>query len=154
MKVFLKNIFKERTKFDGLQVEATNEKIQSKIRDSYGPLANIWQYLEGLNAAKKETVNVNMEHLLSCTQQTILLFQQSLNIMMYHRKYYALLSIMSHAGCQAKLQVKVSYQVTKDTCLGKNSKHILRKTRGQKVKPCLLSNQRRSMDISFEEILY
>lgn len=99
MEVCLKNIFKERTKFDGLQVEATNEKIQSKIRDSYGPLANIWQYLEGLNAAKKETVNVNMEHLLSCTQQTILLFQQSLNIMMYHRKYYALLSIMSHAGC-------------------------------------------------------
>lgn len=52
---FMKEILKERTKSNELQVEATIEKIQNKTRDIYCPLANIWQYLGALNTAKDET---------------------------------------------------------------------------------------------------
>ena len=39
----------------------------------------MWQYLEGLYAPKDEGVDVDMEHLLLCTEQTILLLEQTLN---------------------------------------------------------------------------
>ena len=70
---FMKEILKEGTKPDELQVEATIEKIQNKTRDIYGSLANIWQYLEGLNAALDDTVDIDMKYLLSCIQQVVLL---------------------------------------------------------------------------------
>ena len=38
---FMKEILKERTKSNELQVEATIEKIQNKTRDIYCSLANI-----------------------------------------------------------------------------------------------------------------
>ena len=55
----MKEILKERAKSNELQVEATVEKIQNKTRDIYGPLANICQYLGGLNDAKDETADVD-----------------------------------------------------------------------------------------------
>lgn len=71
---FMKEILKERTKCNELQIEANIEK-KIKIRDIYGPLVNMWQSLEGLIAATDETVNVDMESLVSCTQQTTLLLR-------------------------------------------------------------------------------
>ena len=92
---FMKELLKERTKSNKLQVEAVNDKIQNKTGDIYRPLANKWQYLEELNATKDKTVDVDMEHLLSCTQQKILLLGKSLNIMMYYMRYCRLCHILS-----------------------------------------------------------
>ena len=79
----IKEVLKERLKSKELQVETIIEKIQSKLKDVFGPLANESQYLEGSNAVKDETVDVNMERLFTCTQETILLLGQSLYTMAY-----------------------------------------------------------------------
>ena len=67
-----------------------------------------WQYLKGLNTAKDETVDVNMEHLISCTQHflscIILLLRQCLNTMMYHRRCNDLSAINSYTECKAILK--------------------------------------------------
>ena len=39
---FMKELLKERTKSNKLQVEAVNDKIQNKTGDIYRPLANKW----------------------------------------------------------------------------------------------------------------
>lgn len=68
--------------------EGTIEKIQNKTLDIYGPWANMWHSLERLNVAQDKTVDVDMEHLLSCTQQIVLLLGHSLNTrscMMYQK---------------------------------------------------------------------
>ena len=48
----------------------------------------MWHSLERLNVAQDKTVDVDMEHLLSCTQQIVLLLGHSLNTrscMMYQK---------------------------------------------------------------------
>ena len=54
----------------------------------------MWQYLEGLYAPKDEGVDVDMEHLLLCTEQTILLLEQTLNTAICYWRYKALSSII------------------------------------------------------------
>ena len=59
----------------------------------------MWEFLEWINDAKDETVDVNKKLLLSFTQQTILLLGQSLN-MMFPRRYNASLSIIPYTECK------------------------------------------------------
>lgn len=44
----------------------------------------MWHYLKELKAAKDGTIDVDIEHLLLVTQQTVLLLGQILKTMMYH----------------------------------------------------------------------
>lgn len=67
-----------------LNVKAAIEQIQKKIRDNCVPLGNMWHYLKELKAAKDDTIDVDIEHLLLVTQQTVLLLGQILKTMMYH----------------------------------------------------------------------
>ena len=129
----MKEILKERTKCNELQIEANIEK-KIKIRDIYGPLVNMWQSLEGLIAATDETVNVDMESLVSCTQQTTLLLripQLPLNTKINHRTDIASSSFLPNTECEIVLK-EISLAV--DICLGKNSEHMVQKTERQKVK--------------------
>ena len=103
---FMKEILKERTKCIELQIEANIEK-KIKIRDIYGPLVNMWQSLEGLIAATDETVNVDMESLVSCTQQTTLLLripQLPLNTKINHRTDIASSSFLPNTECEIVLK--------------------------------------------------
>ena len=43
------------------------------MRDVYGPLARMWSYLEEINSSRDKTVVVDIDTLLTCTQQTVLL---------------------------------------------------------------------------------
>lgn len=60
------------------------EQIQKKTRDNCVPLGNMWHYLKELKAAKDDIIDVDIEHLLLVTQQTVLLLGQILKTMMYH----------------------------------------------------------------------
>ena len=65
------------------------EKLPQRTKVVYGPLARIWSYLEEDNSSGDETVDVDIDTLLTCTQQSVLLLAQAMNSLLYDRRYNA-----------------------------------------------------------------
>ena len=121
MDEFLKGIMKDKMKSNEIILDSILEKVQKKTRDIFGPLARMWDYLE--NVVKKpsdegESVSVNLEGLLSYTQQTVLVLGQALNTVSYHRKYNALSVLMSPNEAKTTIREEGDLLGKKDTLLG------------------------------------
>lgn len=74
----------------------------------YGPLTRIWSYLEEVNSSRDETVDVDIETLLTCTQQSVLLLAQAMNSLLYDRRYNALSYSMPYSDLKILLKEKSS----------------------------------------------
>ena len=75
-----------RDKGKELLTEINLEKIHQRTRDVYGSLARMWNYLEEINSSRDETVDIDIDTLLTCTQKTVLLRGQIINSLLYRRR--------------------------------------------------------------------
>ena len=86
---FVKVTLRKRTASNDLHVETTIKKSQNKTRDIYGALANMRQYLQGLNAAQDKTSRCRYGTytlVYPTNNLTILLLGQPLNTVIYNRR--------------------------------------------------------------------
>ena len=137
MDEFLKGIMKDKKKSNEILLDSILEKVQKKTRDIFGPLARMWDYLE--NVVKKpsdegESISVNLEGLLSYTQQTVLVLGQALNTVSYHRKYNALSVLMSPNEAKTTIREEGDLLGKKDILLGNEFREQFMKNKEAKRK--------------------
>ena len=68
-----------------LTMDSVLEKVQGKTRDVFGPLSRIWTYLQEVTSSdhedEDESIQDDLDFLLSHVQKTVLILAQALNTM-------------------------------------------------------------------------
>ena len=113
------------------------EKVHSKNRDIYGSLNKIWSYLEDINGWKDDTINVDINTLLICTQQTVLLLGQTIKSILCYRRYNAFFSVMSYSDSKMVLNDQSNEMSEEGYPFGKKLEVIFQRTKGRKLKQWL-----------------
>ena len=137
MDEFFKGIMKDKKKSNEILLDSILEKVQKKTRDIFGPLARMWDYLENVvktPSDEGESVSVNLEGLLSYTQQTVLVLGQALNTVSYRRKYNALSVLMSPNEAKTNIRGEGDLLGKKDILLGNEFREQFMKNKGAKRK--------------------
>ena len=113
------------------------ENVHSKNRDIYGSLNKIWSYLEDINGWKDDTINVDINTLLICTQQTVLLLGQTIKSILCYRHYNAFFSVMSYSDSKMVLNDQSNEMSEEGYPFGKKLEVIFQRTKGRKLKQWL-----------------
>ena len=113
------------------------ENVHSKNRDIYGSLNKIWSYLEDINGWKDDTINVDINTLLICTQQTVLLLGQAIKSILCYRRYNAFFSVMSYSDSKMVLNDQSNEMSEEGYPFGKKLEVIFQRTKGRKLKQWL-----------------
>ena len=75
---FIKKVLKEKGKSKKPALEVVLEKLQRKTRDIYRSLARMSNYLEELNNSRDDSLEADIEMLLTCMQHTFLIYCQAI----------------------------------------------------------------------------
>ena len=110
------------------------EKVHSKNRDIYGSLNKIWSYLEDINGWKDDTINVDINTLLICTQQTVSLLGQTIKSILCYRRYNASFSAMSYSDSKMVLNDQSNEMSDEGYPFGKKLEVIFQRIKGRKLK--------------------
>ena len=127
---FIRDILQCKKRSNELLVE----KVHSKNRDIYGSLNKIWSYLEDINGLKDDTINVDINTLLICTQQTVLLLGQTIKSILCYRRYNAFFSVMSYSDSKMVLNDQSNEMSEEGYPFGKKLEVIFQRTKGRKLK--------------------
>ena len=108
--------------------------MSCKNRNIYGSLNEIWSYLEDINGWKDDTINVDINTLLICTQQTVLLLGQTIKSILCYRRYNAFFSVMSYSDSKMVLNDQSNEMSEEGYPFGKKLKVIFQRIKGRKLK--------------------
>ena len=88
------------------RLDLSLSKIESHIRDTFGPLSKLWTELETISDTPRDKeVELDVESLLDMTYKVIILVGQAMNATTYQRRLYVL-SAVCRDTVQAKSQLK------------------------------------------------
>ena len=106
------------------------ENVHSKNRDIYGSLNKIWSYLEDINGLKDDTINVDINTLLICTQQTVSLLGQTIKSILCYRRCNAFFSVMSYSDSKMVLNDQSNEMSDEGYPFGKKLEVIFQRIKG------------------------
>ena len=127
---FLKDLLKEKRKFNEQNLDNIFEKFQQKILDAMGPLSKLWSILAEANKAKEDTVQISVAELLQYVDKTIITLGASSNNITYHRRLNVLGSIMN-SQYQVKTMLKEKAELLQkhdNELFGKKFRNYITKT--------------------------
>ena len=123
---FIRDILQCKKRSNELLVE----KVHSKNRDIYGSLNKIWSYLEDINGWKDDTINVDINTLLICTQQTVSLLGQTIKSILCYRRYNTSFSAMSYSDSKMVLNDQSNEMSDEGYPFGKKLEVIFQRIKG------------------------
>ena len=87
--VLIRNTMKDERRNHELTMDLVLEKVQGKTRDVFGLLSRVWTYLQKVTSTyhedEGESIQVDLDLLVSHIQKTVLIIAQALNTMTYHK---------------------------------------------------------------------
>ena len=102
-------------------MDSVLEKVQGKTRDVLGPLSRVWTCLQEVTSCdhedEDESIQVDLDFLLTHIQKTDLILAQALNALTYHN---ALSIIIPQTEAKSILKEKTDILREKDFLLGKD----------------------------------
>ena len=85
LNMFIRDNMKEERQNHELIMDSVLEKVQGKTRDVFGPLSRVWTYLREVTSSdhedEDESIQVDLDLLLTHIQNTVLILVQALNTM-------------------------------------------------------------------------
>ena len=136
--VFIRDTMKEERRNHELTMDSVLEKVQGKTRDIFSPLSRVWTYLQEVTSSdhedEDESIQVDLDLLLTHIQKTVLILAQALNTMTYHRRFNAFSVIMAQAEAKSILKEKADILGEKDFLLGKDFRNQVVKDTEAKTK--------------------
>ena len=113
LNMFIRDNMKEERQNHELIMDSVLEKVQGKTRDVFGPLSRVWTYLREVTSSdhedEDESIQVDLDLLLTHIQNTVLILVQVLNTMTYHRRFNALfvLKVQTEPKCILKEEADI-----------------------------------------------
>ena len=136
--VFMQDNTKEERQNHELIMDLVLEKVQGKTRDVFSPLSRVWTYLQEVTSSdhedEDESIQVDLDLLLTHIQKTVLILAQALNTMTYDRRFNALSVMMVQTEAKSILKEKADILGEKDFLLGKNFQNQVVKDTEAKTK--------------------
>ena len=137
LNTFIRDNMKEERRNHELKMGSVLEKVQGKTKDVFGPLSRVWTYLQEVTSSdhedEDESIQVDLDLLLTHIKKTVLILLQALNTMTYHR-FNVLFVIMAKAGAKYILKEKADILGVKDCLLGKDFQNQVVKDTEAKAK--------------------
>ena len=122
--VFIRDTMKEECRNRALTMASVLEKVQAKTRDVFGPLSRVCTYLQEVTPSdhedEDESIQIDLDILLTYIQKTVLILAQALHTMTYHRRFNALSIIIAQTEAKSILKKKADILGQKDCLLGKD----------------------------------
>ena len=136
--VFIRDTMKEERRNHELTMDSVLEKVQGKTRDIFSPLSRVWTYLQEVTSSdhedEDESIQVDLDLLLTHIQKTVLILAQALNTMTYDSRFNALSVIMALIEAKSILKEKADILGEKDFLLGKDFRNQVVKDTDAKTK--------------------
>ena len=136
--VFIRDTMKEERRNHELTKDSILEKVQEKTRDAFGALSRVWTYLQEVTSSdyedEDESIQVDLDLLLTHNQKTVLILAQALNTITYHRRFNVLSVLMTQTEAKSILKEKAVILGEKDYLLGKDFRNQVVKDTEAKAK--------------------
>ena len=137
LNMFIRDNMKEERQNHELIMDSVLEKVQGKTRDVFGPLSRVWTYLQEVTSSdhkdEDDSIQVDLDLLLTHIKKTVLILVQALKTMTYHR-FNVLFVIKAKAGARYILKEKADILGEKDCLLGKDFQNQVLKDTEAKTK--------------------
>ena len=143
---FIKDLLHERGRNKELSFDKILKTIQDKSMQIFGPLSKMWMAMETAVKSKKAKVDVDLDHLLELTQQTLILSGQTFNCLSYQRRLLTLQPILKDSKAKNALKEKASSLTDESYLFGSKFEEGLTKSLKSKKKCGELLKESRSYD--------